>query len=186
MWPRVAPRPRRPHKAPVRSLLAIGVLAFALPSLATLARADEAAPGDRASAPVGGSPSAAEHTLASRLLAPCCWNQTLDVHTSELALSLRREIRTRLAGGETAEAIEADLVGRYGERILAVPQGSPLGRVAATVLALVGLAGLGLLLLGFRWRRRVRQAAEPAPAHPRREGPPDRWDERLEAELREM
>jgi cytochrome c-type biogenesis protein CcmH len=159
---------------------------------ASPAGADEAHTGSpEPAAAVGGNPTADEHAIASRLLAPCCWNQTLDVHTSDVALNLRREIRTRLAAGESASAVEADLVARYGDRIRAVPDGSPLGRVAGASLVLVALAGLGILLLGLRWRRRAREAtadggaahADPTPA-PR--GPDDPWDERLEAELREL
>jgi cytochrome c-type biogenesis protein CcmH len=60
-------------------------------------------------------------SLITRLRAPCCWNQTLDVHASPTADGLRDEIRKRAAAGETIAAIEADVVKRYGERIRAVP-----------------------------------------------------------------
>jgi cytochrome c-type biogenesis protein CcmH len=173
---------------PLLAALALGLVA--VPALA-----DQPMPATDARASVGGRPTTGEHALASKLLAPCCWNQTLDVHTSDVALNLRREIRTRLSAGETPAAIEADLVARYGDRILAVPEGSPLGTVAAIALGAVGLAGLGILLLGFRWRRRTRRAeatetaggSDPrASAHGSDGGPTDEWDERLEAELREM
>src|ERR1700690_4185349 len=64
--------------------------------------------------------------LEGRLLAPCCWAQTLDIHGSDIATSLRREIRTRLKAGESADAIEASLVARYGEKMRAVPDRVPL------------------------------------------------------------
>ncbi|MFW6049971.1 MAG: cytochrome c-type biogenesis protein [Myxococcota bacterium] len=132
--------------------------------------------------------SAAELALAGRLLAPCCWKQTIDVHTSDEARQLRREIRTRLARGERAEAIEADIVERYGERILAVPEESPLSAVAAALLGLVGVAGIAVLLLGLRWRRRSRdgggdEVGEEPPDTAAR--PRDELDERLDAELRD-
>ena len=39
--------------------------------------------------------------LEGRIMAPCCWTQTIDIHGSEPAYELRREIRKRLkAGGE--------------------------------------------------------------------------------------
>ena len=42
-------------------------------------------------------PAMGEVTLERRLFAPCCWSQTLDVHESELASSLRREIGSERA-----------------------------------------------------------------------------------------
>ena len=34
--------------------------------------------------------------LEGRIMAPCCWNQTIDIHGSEPSYELRREIRRRL------------------------------------------------------------------------------------------
>jgi cytochrome c-type biogenesis protein CcmH len=87
--------------------------------------------------------------LEQRLVAPCCWQQTLDVHESELSSALRIEIRQRLDGGEAPAAIEDDFAVRFGERIRAVPgSGSGDPRVAlpvavgfAMVLSLFGLLG---------------------------------------------
>ncbi len=47
--------------------------------------------------------------VEEHLLAPCCWNQTLDIHESPLATELRSEIRRRVDEGEAAQAIEDDL-----------------------------------------------------------------------------
>ena len=72
----------------------------------------------------------AANGLIERLRAPCCWQQTLDVHASPIAAELRAEIRTRVAAGEDVPTIEADLVQRYGERVRAVPTAgflTPLG-----------------------------------------------------------
>ena len=52
--------------------------------------------------------------LEGRIMAPCCWNQTIDIHGSEPAYELRREIRKRLKAGESADAIEASFVQRCG------------------------------------------------------------------------
>jgi cytochrome c-type biogenesis protein CcmH/NrfF len=104
-------------------------------------------------------PSAHAHSrsateLETRLFAPCCYIQTLDVHESELADQLRGEIERRLGAGEAALAIEDDLVVRYGEKIRAVPRDSD---PRADIPLIVGIAlGIGLLVLaGFalRWQR---------------------------------
>lgn len=95
---------------------------------------------------------ATARALEGRIKAPCCWNQTLDIHGSPVSQELKAEIRTRLTRGETAGEIEADIVDRYGERVLAVPEDSPLGKFALGALFLAFLAGLGVFLLGKKWR----------------------------------
>lgn len=121
--------------------------------------------------------------LESRLMAPCCWDQTLDVHQSPLAEQLRAEIRARLAAGESEAAIESDMVARYGERVLALRDSRALGGV------MIGLGALGLgaaLALGLalrRWVRRGRAAAQAAPVAQR---PRDADDDRLDEELAAM
>jgi cytochrome c-type biogenesis protein CcmH len=92
--------------------------------------------------------------LEGRIRAPCCWNQTIDIHGSEPSNELRREIRRRLRAGESKEAIEASLVERFGERILAVPPSSPLKSVAVVLLLVMVAAGGGAFVLLRRWRAR--------------------------------
>jgi cytochrome c-type biogenesis protein CcmH len=124
--------------------------------------------------------------LEGRLLAPCCWDssrQTLDIHGSPIANELRREIRHRLKGGETPDAIEADLVSRYTTKILAVPPDNPLprmGPVLAVALLTVGFFAARMLV---RWQKRSKQLAA-SPALPPG-GATDQWDARLDAELQE-
>lgn len=124
--------------------------------------------------------------LEGRIMAPCCWNQTIDIHGSEPSYELRREIRRRLKAGETAEAIEASFVQRYGARILAVPDSSPLGGVA-TLLALtfggVGVAGYFMLK---RWSRRGKPPAGPKGGEPTPAAKRDAMDDRLDRELSEI
>lgn len=102
-------------------------------------------------------PGAAE--LEGRIIAPCCWTQTIDIHGSEIATELRQEIRRRLTAGESADAIERSLVERYGEKILATPPGSRLGSAGGLLaLGLVG-AGVSAVFLLKRWQRRSGESA---------------------------
>jgi cytochrome c-type biogenesis protein CcmH len=155
------------------------------PALA-LASADPEAPPDDAAKYAeelqGYVPGAS--ALEGRIMAPCCWTQTIDIHGSEIANDLRREIRRRLRAGESADAIQASFVDRYGDRILAVPPGSPLKAVATLLaLSMAGAGAAGFMMLK-RWRRRgVPVGGMPAPAT----GPKDtQLDARLDAELRAL
>jgi len=100
------------------------------------------------------APSAASDEVYGRLIAPCCWNQTLDIHDSELATQLRVEIVERLTHGEASVAIEDDLARRYGERIRAVPRArDPRRSMAVLVVSAMLLALIGLFALARRWAR---------------------------------
>jgi len=99
--------------------------------------------------------------IEQRLLAPCCWTQTLDVHESELSTTLRIEIREQLAAGMAAEAIEDQLAARFGARIRAVPRGGD-PRIALPVAVGFGMVLSLFALLGVvrRGRRRALAALE--------------------------
>jgi cytochrome c-type biogenesis protein CcmH len=154
-------------------LLAALLLLIITPSAAAIAQTRDVVPGEK--------------SLIGRLVAPCCWNQTLDIHDSQLAKDLRTEIHDRLARGERAAAVEDSLVARYGERIRGTPPGDRLGTVALLVWLLAALAAGGLLLLVRRWAASSSPPrAAAAPVAPSAPAMPDPWEERLNAELKEM
>jgi cytochrome c-type biogenesis protein CcmH/NrfF len=95
------------------------------------------------------------HELEKRLMAPCCWRETLDTHVSPIAEGLRREIRTRIAKGEPPFAIEADLIRRYGSGLRAtLPEN--LGYV------LFGFACVfGIVILWFMVRKTPESPDDP-------------------------
>jgi len=131
-------------------------------------------------------PAVSAAYVQGRLLAPCCWTQTLDIHESELATSLRAEVVTRVAAGEPAAAIEDDFAARYGERIRAIPRGrDPRIAVAfgSAAIALAALVGMGLALR--RWVRRE-PASRTKDARPRPNDADDAYDVRLDEELRAL
>jgi cytochrome c-type biogenesis protein CcmH len=122
--------------------------------------------------------------IEQRLIAPCCWTQTLDVHDSALSSALRVEIRDQLTAGVAAEAIEEQLVARFGERMRAVPRGGD-PRIALPVA--VGLAMVLSLfaLLGVVRRGRRRALAALAQLEARAESEDDaKYDRALDAALR--
>jgi cytochrome c-type biogenesis protein CcmH len=95
--------------------------------------------------------------LEGRLIAPCCWTQTLDIHDSPIAEALRVEVGKRLEAGEPGARIEDDLAARYGERIRAVPRGED-PRVALPVIVggAMALAVVWLACIGLGWLKRSR------------------------------
>jgi len=123
--------------------------------------------------------SPGEAILEGRLIAPCCWTQTLDIHESPLASELRAEIHDRLGRGENAEIIEDDLVVRYGEGIRAIPKGrDPRIAISVASAAAMLLSAIGLLWWIRRWTRRSPSATPARSAEPR-----DAYDDRLDEEL---
>jgi cytochrome c-type biogenesis protein CcmH len=121
--------------------------------------------------------------LEGKILAPCCWNQTVDIHGSEVANAIRREIRTRLLAGESSDAITASFVERYGQKILAMPADTQLPNIALTALVVIGAVGVAGVFMLKRWRAvgSVRKAPKV-----REEGVNERLDARLDAELKAL
>jgi len=120
--------------------------------------------------------------LEGKLMAPCCWTQTVAHHSSEVSTKVRTGIRQRLASGMSEDQVLESFVAEYGERILASPR--PKGfNLAAYVLPYISLAAGGVLLVFIlrRMRRKpVEGAVEEAPAPVA-----DRYARRLEEELRQ-
>jgi cytochrome c-type biogenesis protein CcmH len=142
---------------------------FSLSMLASMAAACSTAPTDRT--------EGRARALQARLMAPCCWQQTLDVHESPTTPGLRAEIVRRLRAGESTDAIEYDFVARYGERVLAVPHGAMLPEAVATPVVLLFLLGSGVVIARLV-RRRSAQAPASSTAPLR-----DDLDRRLDEEL---
>jgi cytochrome c-type biogenesis protein CcmH len=166
------------------------MLAAALWVLPGVATADEQHPEHAAASEAGEDlqeyvPGASR--LEGRIMAPCCWNQTIDIHGSEPSYQLRREIRRRLKAGETADAIEQSLVQRYGAKILAVPDSSPLGGLATLLAIGFGGAGVAAYFMLKRWSRAgAARASKPGGTAGVTEPKRDALDERLDRELAEI
>jgi cytochrome c-type biogenesis protein CcmH len=124
------------------------------------------------------APSAA--FVEARLLAPCCYQQTLDVHESPLASDLRAEVSRRVAAGEPASAIEDDFAVRYGERVRAIPKGKDTRAIGYASGAVVATAALALAVVVSRWRRGAR-VRRPTLGNER-----DELDARIDDELRAL
>jgi cytochrome c-type biogenesis protein CcmH len=170
-----------------RPFVVIALFAFLAGAFAaTPARADDPHTAPASSAGVNDDlrvfvPGAA--ALEGKIVAPCCWNQTVDIHGSEISNGIRREIRSRLRAGESADAIQGSLVERYGPKILAMQADSSLVPIAVTVLLGISVAGIAGYMMLKRWQR-----AGSAPKKPEKRDAASNelLDARLDAELKAL
>jgi cytochrome c-type biogenesis protein CcmH len=107
--------------------------------------------------------------VEDRLLAPCCYSQSVAEHMSPVAEQMRQEITAMVAAGESEPAIIDHYKAMYGERILIIPSGET-GRILFTLPALGVVLGAALLFLFLRGalHRKVNAAAASANAAPDR------------------
>jgi cytochrome c-type biogenesis protein CcmH len=126
--------------------------------------------------------------LEARLLAPCCWKGTLDVHESEVARTLRHEIEARFDAGESAQTIQDELVERFGLQVVANPSGKPMVALGLVLSAVVIAGGLLVVALLRRWVRAGNRKQEPPSPGGRSIDASDEaeLDARLDRELRSL
>ncbi len=140
--------------ARVASIASIALIALPMLLAAPAAQANEAAP-------LAADPALEARVLrvADELRCLVCQNETIAASQAQLAVDLRRQIRTRLARGETEAQILDFMVQRYGDFVRYRPAFSP-----TTALLWVGpfaLLGIASFALASTIRRR-RSDARPA------------------------
>lgn len=91
--------------------------------------------------------------IQDRFVAPCCWQESVAVHRSEVAAEMRAEIARMVAEGKSEDQIVRIYVERYGERILLEPRGSNLFWLTLIPVALITLAAACLSAYIYRKRR---------------------------------
>ncbi|MEZ5356018.1 MAG: cytochrome c-type biogenesis protein [Bryobacteraceae bacterium] len=91
--------------------------------------------------------------LEHKLMAPCCYQTTLDEHHSDAANEMKAEIAAWVAEGKSDREIIETYKVRYGSRILAEPEGATGAwlRVIPVIALLAGLCAVVLLIR--RWRQ---------------------------------
>ena len=92
-------------------------------------------------------------SLAEQLRCLVCQNESLAGSRSDLALDLRREIRTLMRQGQTDEQILAFMVGRYGDFVLYNPPVKSTTWLLWAGPFVLMLIGVGVLLLVLKRRR---------------------------------
>lgn len=75
------------------------------------------------SIPLTSGQSAKIDKLESKLMAPCCYTQTIREHNSQEAEQMREEVTSMVAAGKSEQEIIRYYKAKYGETILVVPDG---------------------------------------------------------------
>jgi cytochrome c-type biogenesis protein CcmH len=106
-------------------------------------------------APADDELEARARALEAKLMAPCCFTQTIDQHESEASQQIRAELRLGLAKGLSDEQVIDHYVARYGPRILAVPPQTGFNRLLYWMPHLVTVTLLiGVCLTLWVWYQR--------------------------------
>jgi cytochrome c-type biogenesis protein CcmH len=102
-------------------------------------------------------PNARIDRIESSMYAPCCYQETVKTHRSEVALQMKAEIARMVSEGKSDEQIFDFYKQRYGQRIMLEPEGRA-AKVAVMVPVLFGIVGFFVLAYFVkRWK-----AAAPA------------------------
>jgi cytochrome c-type biogenesis protein CcmH len=105
--------------------------------------------------------------VASSLRCPVCQNNSVEESPSLLAQDMKREIRQRLAAGESPDDVRRYFISRYGEWVLTKPRAAGVN-LSVWLLPIVALFG-GAVVVWSAVRRWVRQgdaARVPAASDP--------------------
>ena len=78
--------------------------------------------------------------IEGRLMAPCCYTQTIRDHDSQVAVDMRNEVTAFVASGKSEQDIITYYRTKYGETILVVPDGMSGGLL--TCYSCDGLRGI--------------------------------------------
>jgi cytochrome c-type biogenesis protein CcmH len=120
--------------------------------------------------------------LEAMLIAPCCFSQQVSVHHSPAADDVRKDVRARLAAGQTREQILNAYVGQYGKRILAEPPAEGFDRALYVLPPLLLLGSAALVI----WVVRRFSGRAVAVAEPARVAASGDYDQKLDDELRDL
>lgn len=121
--------------------------------------------------------------LEGKLIAPCCWVQTVAQHQSDAAEQVKAQIRMLVAQGKGEDEVLDTFVTQYGDKILASPRARGFNAIVYVLpLFLFLAAATAVLVLVVRWRRRpepVTVSVTTAPGSPADEALRTRLEDEL-------
>ncbi|MBI4890780.1 MAG: cytochrome c-type biogenesis protein CcmH [Acidobacteria bacterium] len=99
--------------------------------------------------------------LEEKLMAPCCWSESVAVHRSAVAAEMRADIASMVVAGKSDREILDHYRSIYGTRILLEPVGAKRIWVY-TIPVAASLAGIWLVIWVIRRMLKPPQAASAA------------------------
>jgi cytochrome c-type biogenesis protein CcmH len=103
--------------------------------------------------------------IEGRLMAPCCYTQTIRDHDSQVAEEMREEVTGLVASGKSEDEIITYYRQKYGETILVVPDGAA-GRLTFGIPVTVFLLASCILVFAIRKSARAGVLAGATPQPP--------------------
>lgn len=97
--------------------------------------------------------------LQEKLMAPCCWSESVAVHRSEIAAEMRAGIERMVAEGRSDREILDHYKAIHGQRVLLEPEGAKRVWVYAIPVA---ASAFGVWLVVWIIRRMVHPAQSAA------------------------
>ncbi len=123
--------------------------------------------------------------IEGRVMAPCCYTQTIRDHDSQVAVEMREEVTAMVASGKSEQEIITYYRTKYGETILVVPDGLT-GRLLTATPVLLFIASAGLLVVFIRKTVNARDKPVTQGEPIRREAGTAAIRERIRAEVGEL
>jgi cytochrome c-type biogenesis protein CcmH/NrfF len=99
----------------------------------------------------GAATAPLERALQEKIVAACCWNESIAVHRSETAAAMRAELKLMISQGLTEAQILGCFKTKYSSRVLIEPEGAASTVIYAIPVILTVAAGAALIWLIRRW-----------------------------------
>jgi cytochrome c-type biogenesis protein CcmH/NrfF len=96
-----------------------------------------------------------ERALQEKLVAACCWNESIAFHRSETAAEMRAELKNMIDAGLSDQVILQRFQDKYSSRVLIEPAGGKSLLIYSVPAALTAVSAAGLIWLIRRWVRRA-------------------------------
>jgi cytochrome c-type biogenesis protein CcmH/NrfF len=89
--------------------------------------------------------------LQHRVLAPCCWQEPVADHRSEISLKMQMEIQEMVVAGKTDREILDHYKAQHGMRIFVEPEGTQFVVMNVVPFIFLGIGGIVVVFVLKHW-----------------------------------